>query len=485
MKRFAFLFAVVLAVAFLIGCSQDRSITPDQSATTDHASGVTADPEAVANEIVARAGWESEMEDLKEDGPALTGSGRFILSYDREVVVDDVVHYYFEVRVGYGEYDVIGIHRVVRENRPWKPIRTKKSIFLQHGDAIGFTKFMFGVDSPSTPDELSAAVYLAQNDADVWGIDQDWILVPQATADLSFMAGWGMQHQVDNLEVGLMIARFTRLFTGNGWRKMHLLGYSSGVFTTFALLNQETQLPPGHRNVAGYIPVDAPYKTDFAPTQGLACATAPALQDSLDVGTYGDPAGILFQTLGMLGSFDPDSPSPVVPGLTNLQAALFFGAATHQFLPMTPWFHYEAGIFNEFGIPTGLQYTAVDGWLDFLMGAASYEPIAFMRDYMTLICDGVDVPWDDHLSDITNPIFAVGAVGGLGELTEYTTTLTGSSDVTFLNVSLWPPEAIMLDFGHIDLWTADNAEALVWTPILEWVNDHTPGEGDWVAYKKN
>jgi hypothetical protein len=191
------------------------------------------------------------MGDLKDGGSALTGPGRFVLSYNREVVVDDVVHYYFEVRVGYSEYDVVGIHRVVRENRPWKPIRTNKSIFLQHGDAVGFTIFMFGVDSPSTPDELSAAVYFAQNDVDVWGIDQGWILVPQATADLSFMAGWGMQHQVDNLEVGLMIARFARLFTSNGWRKMHLLGYSSGVFTSFALLNQETQLPPGHRNVAG------------------------------------------------------------------------------------------------------------------------------------------------------------------------------------------------------------------------------------------
>jgi hypothetical protein len=299
------------------------------------------------------------------------------------------------------------------------------------------------------------------------------------------MAGWGMQHQVDNLEAGLMIARFTRLLTGNGWRKMHLLGYSSGVFTTFALLNQETQRPPGHRNVAGYIPVDAPYKTDFAPTQGLACVTSSALQDSLDAGTYGDPAGVLMQTLGMLGSFDPDSPSPVVPGLTNLQAALLFGGATHQFLPMTPWFHYEAGIFNEYGLPTGLQYTTVNGWLEFLMGAASYEPMAFMRDYMSIICDAVDVPWDDHLGDITNPIFAVGATGGLGELTEYTTTLTGSGDRTFLKVELWPPEAIGLDFGHIDLWTADNAEALVWGPILEWVNEHTPYEGDWVTYKEN
>ena len=90
MKRFAFLLTVVLASAFLIGCSQDRSIAPDQSATTDHGSDVTADPESVANEIVARAGWESEMEDLKVDGPALTHSRRFILSFDREVVVDDV-----------------------------------------------------------------------------------------------------------------------------------------------------------------------------------------------------------------------------------------------------------------------------------------------------------------------------------------------------------------------------------------------------------
>ena len=32
----------------------------------------------------------------------------------------------------------------------------------------------------------------------------------------------------------------------------------------------------------------------------------------------------------------------------------------------------------------------------------------------------------------------------------------------------------MADFGHIDLLIGDNAEALVWTPILSWIDTHSP-----------
>ncbi len=46
-------------------------------------------------------------------------------------------------------------------------------------------------------------------------------------------------------------------------------------------------------------------------------------------------------------------------------------------------------------------------------------------------------------------------------------------DVTSLVVALYPPESGIVDFGHIDIFLADNAEALVWMPILDWVNDHS------------
>lgn len=73
------------------------------------------------------------------------------------------------------------------------------------------------------------------------------------------------------------------------------------------------------------------------------------------------------------------------------------------------------------------------------------------------------------------PLFYVGAYGGQGEAGNYSTTLVGSTDVSILMVSLHPAEEIALDFGHVDLFTADNAPSLVWTPVLNWIVAHTQG----------
>ena len=89
-----------------------------------------------------------------------------------------------------------------------------------------------------------------------------------------------------------------------------------------------------------------------------------------------------------------------------------------------------------------------------------------------------DLPYDDYLGDITAPVFYVGAGGGLGEQGLYTLSLLGSTDVTSMIVQLFPPEAAAIDFGHVDLWTANDSPTLVWTPILDWINDHTAGRRD-------
>jgi hypothetical protein len=46
----------------------------------------------------------------------------------------DIVEYSFQVPVGSGTHDVIGVHRVVRETAPWVPARSSKGILLAHGD---------------------------------------------------------------------------------------------------------------------------------------------------------------------------------------------------------------------------------------------------------------------------------------------------------------------------------------------------------------
>jgi hypothetical protein len=467
MFRFLLIVCTVVAIVVYAGCSQDQPLTPDQSVATNDGSAVTVDPEAVAAELVSLAGWELDPDaaDSKTGGIART-EGACVDWFEREVIVDDIVHYYAEIQVGPGPYDKIGLHRVVRERRPNQPIHTKKSLFLQHGALVGFAKFIFGSTSPSTSDDHSVAVYLAQHDVDVWGIDQNWVLVPADIPDFSFMSTWGLQNQIDNLNLGLAAAHMTRTMTGSGAGKMLLLGYSAGVATGYGYLNEETQRPFGLRHVAGYIAVEQVFKAPGL--EPLACQLAAATLDLINQGIYQDATGQLMNTLGMLAQADPNGASPVMPGLTNLQAALSLGT-THQAVGG----HFFAGIFEN-DVPSGLQYTAVSGYLDFLLSASPYWPIPFLYDIQRTACENPDVPFDDHLGEITVPVLSFSAAGGYSWLTHLTLGYIGSTDVTIHDVQLHPSEEVALDFGHVDLWTAENAPVLVWQPILDWINAHVP-----------
>ena len=101
----------------------------------------------------------------------------------------------------------------------------------------------------------------------------------------------------------------------------------------------------------------------------------------------------------------------------------------------------------------------------------SFQSLGDTIDGEALWC-GDDTPYDDHLEEITIPVFYVGAAGGFGKYGVYTTTLLGSydkDDVDTLIVELYPPGAAALDYGHFDLLFADNAESLVWKPIYKWI----------------
>jgi hypothetical protein len=432
-------------------------------------------PEVWAVEMVRAVGWESNdpaVSDKCEGGP------QFLVDFERTPLVDDVAHYRFDLRFGPGEYDVVRIHRVVRETRPYRPIRTRKNLFLLHGDGLGFVKFVFGTETPYLPPEQSLAVYLALNDVDVWGMDQPWALVPYGETDFTFGADWGMQFNVDALDQSLAVARVVRRITSVGSGRLNLLGYSSGGTTAYAQLNAESQRPPGLRNVGGAVILDVNYKYDtslpeFEQGRQNVCEIVAYYQSLLDGGEYNLGFGGFFRELGYLAETAPDDPSPYYPGFTNLEATLFIGSVPDP-VSFNPWYHYVAGIF-EGGqpVPVDLAYTSVGSWLDFMQEFAVFEPVKFGLDYATILCDEVPNPWDGHLADIDVPILYFGANGGFGRTGFYTLDLLGSTDKTIVNISLSPPEP--LDFAHIDLLTADNTLDVVWPNMLEWIEAHAAG----------
>jgi hypothetical protein len=398
------------------------------------------------------------------------------LNLQRRVLSGNVVEYTFDVRLGPGPYDVIGLHRVVRETAPWVPVRTHDSVFLLHGDIWGFRAAFLAERARNLP------VFLARNDVDVWGMDQRWVRVPAGETDFAFMEDWGFAHDIRDLYVALGVSRGVRLATGNGRGRMHLLGWSRGGMIGYAYLNAESQLPPGLRNVDGFIPVDTYFKTNDESFRQAACRRSEAQEAAYDAGQFQNASGALVQTIATLAATNPSGASPVFPGLTNHQAALLTGEATFVIFPpdqqIVPFYHFTGGTFapepaaSGLPVPTGLLYSSEATWMALLGGASPYQPTRQLADAELVICDEEDVVWDDHLDEITNPILYVGAGGGFGEYGIYTTTLLGSTDVTTRVVDVTPSDQRLADYGHADLFIGTEARALVWRPILNWVLAH-------------
>ena len=393
---------------------------------------------------------------------------------ERRALTANVAEYFFKVRVGPGPFDEIGIHRVVKETAPNVPIHARDAVFLTHGDIWNFrAAFLTGAHP--------IPVFLAENGVDVWGIDFRWTFVPATVTDLSFMKTWGLEQDARDLGIAIGAARIARAHTGSGLGKIDLLGWSRGGQIGYAYLNAETRLPPGLRQVKGFIPVDIYLKTDVPQLRTFACQRRQNTEATIAGGGFANPSGGLIQVLGVLAATDPNGSSILngppfnLPGFTNRQAGLLVGEATFLFLAglePTPFYHFTGGTFDAQGKPSGLLYTNEQNLFTLEQGSAPVQPNQELADADAATCGQTDVHFDDHLAQIRVPILYVGAGGGFGEFGVYTTTLLGSKDVTTHIVHKVPADQRLADFGHADLFLAGDAQTLVWQPILDWVRAH-------------
>jgi len=464
--------ACLLLLLPVLACQEDPPLAP--SVEQQSVARPYLDPEQIALTIMDSAGWPA----LDEDGnPIELKAARHSASdkcppilVDRQVITGSIAHYSCQIRVGPGPYDWIGVHRVVREARPCVPIRSPKSVFMVHGDYKDFVGcFIPGLNSPTTPPEQGAAPYLAAHNVEVWGIELGWALLPPDLDDFGFMEHWDMQRQIDDVRVGLAVARLVRSVSGNAFRPLILVGYSMGAPLGYCYLNDEVQRPEPQRHVKAYIPVDFGVKSADDAFREFICAYAAMDQERMDNGIYQYSSG--FSLIGWLARNEPDADSPIVPGLTNLQFALLVGAGPAFGDPFTG--HNLAGVFGADGLPTGLQFVTIDQWLDFLESGVPFGATAYELDQTRLMGDCEDLPYDDALSQVTVAVLSIIAGGGLGGYTDYCLDLLGSRDVTRMVVHTSADPT--LDFGHIDLFIGANAEMLVWQPMLHWIVSHTGG----------
>ncbi|HEY0140661.1 MAG TPA: hypothetical protein VGF48_07185 [Thermoanaerobaculia bacterium] len=387
---------------------------------------------------------------------------------ERRALTSNIAEYTFTLRVGSGPYDEIGIHRVVRESSPGRPARTRDAILLAPGDIWNFRAAFLTGTHP-------LPVYLAENGIDVWGIDYRWTRVPASETNTAFMRDWGIEQDAADVGVALAVARFTRAISGHGFDRMFLLGWSRGGQIGYAYLNAESQLPRALRQVQGFVPVDIYLKTDVPQLKAFACQRQQATEAALAAGTYANPVGGLVATLGTLAQTAPNGTSILDPALTNRQAGLLVGEATFALLgglEPAPFYHFTGGVFAADGKPAGLLYSLESDLFSFEAAASPLQPNRELADADAATCEAADVTFDDHLDDITVPVFYIGAGGGFGEYGIYTTTLLGSSDVDTLIVNKTPANQRLMDYGHADLFLADDAEELVWEPLLEWLRAH-------------
>lgn len=480
MKHIFLVVTLFLVLIIPLGCSRDSVTEPTPPSPSADVAGIEPGVRLAALEYVRSSGWEQDVDEmaalLETDGPmdatSKTATG-WVVNFQREVLPGGLVHYSARVRTGPGRYDFIGIHRVVKEQRPNRPLRTRSAVFLQHGASKDFVGMFLPANySDNLPDDFGFAQYLARNDVDVWGIDQAWNVVPAEETNFDFMAEWGIPRHVRDLRIGLEIARLSRLLTGSGFDKMTLLGYSFGAEFGYALLDGEATLPPGLRQVGGYIPVDMVVKTDNAEMRQFMCDYGTYIRDRYASGYYNDDS--IMRPAGELARDDPDGDSPMFPGMTNLQVAMYLGGGVIY----PPTVHFLSGIMQD-DFPVAFRNVSIPAWIDFLCSASPHEPALAGVDQAQQICDDA-VPWDDHLGAVSVPIFYVGAQGGMGDLGLLTLSFLGSTDIQTMMVSTDPD--ILLDFGHIDLFLGQNAPGLVWQPILEWIRSHgAPGPAPGLA----
>lgn len=386
-----------------------------------------------------------------------------------------LAEYTYLLKVGSGRYDRIAIHRIVKEKYPFVPAKSKRAVMMVPGDTCNFHSAFF----LPTDHDRSAAVYLAKNNIDVWGIDLRWSLVPIITSNFSFMKDWDTGTHLQDIGLGIKLARAVRSLTGSGDGKIFLLGHSRGAQFVYAYANQENMLPESESDLRGIIPMDMIYK--FSPDEqalrDAAYARYQACKAVYDSGTYYSDEGMQMKALAVLAGVAPDEPSAAIPGMTNRQAALFALSCTYATTPsplqsITPYYHFLAGTFDASGLPSGLSYADYNYVLKIALISSDYQSLGEQIDGEAIMSDAVEVPYDDYLGEIDIPVMYVGAAGGMGAYGEYTLSLLGSSDITSMIVQLESPDESALDYGHADLLWADNALQQVWQPITEWIKTH-------------
>lgn len=388
----------------------------------------------------------------KSQNRATTSS---ISDFSRTELGAGIAHYQFNVKMGVGDFDMVRIHRVVRESRPYHPVPLKGDVFMVHGAFIGFVGTFLASGLESSDDinaKTSSPFYLASKNIDVWGIDMGWTMVPNSTTEFGFMEGWGYEKDASHTLQAMGIARLVRGITGQGFSGLNLFGFSSGNTVAYAAANRETQESNmSKRHVKGIISLDNAFKVMDGDS---GCDAAMGIETQITGGTFQNENGAFFSLLANLALGDPEGESPIFgPDFTNIQA--------FRFTLYTP---NVIGATFFVGNLEGPFYSEEERALKVVSSYPHFMPNLLWQEIDAVNCSSMDVTFDDYLNQISVPILYIGAEAGPGsEAGFFTGGLTASTDVT---------NHLVNSIGHVDTVIGNDANKDVWPLLRNWLKNH-------------
>jgi len=265
------------------------------------------------------------------------------------------------------------------------------------------------------------------------------------------------------MQLAIRFARLVRLFSGDGYQRIHVGGYSAGVSIAFSVASADTARHRGRRDIRGIVAIDDAFETDPADSAG-DCEDLEFFDMQLASGVYNEDQTFIVE-VATLAATDPDGPSVFgPPGFTNLQFANVLAV-----LPFSGTFHVFGGEFDEAGFPVP-TFTDQDFLVQQAMLLERALPLRISRDLSAIRCSDTPVfDFDAGLADITVPVLHIGAAGGNGNAIDYTLGQIASTDITSSLVQLLPPGQEAFDYGHGDVFAATDADIRAWQPMVDWI----------------
>jgi pimeloyl-ACP methyl ester carboxylesterase len=329
------------------------------------------------------------------------------------------------------------------------PSETRGSILLAPGLGTGFQLYEVS-DTPYYRD--SFAGFLATRGFDVWGFSQRLQGLAAGTcesgaADCSVMADWGLAQLAADAEYVR-----TRIVAENPGELPVIGGQSMGAMISFAAINAN---PEGYHAA---IMLEGGLYSEDPVYQGLAAAGCQFMNGLLDAGIYYNGEMIPFmKTVNMLADVDPDGPSPIMPGLTNLQAWVFLLSVPNPG-PTSPTPNY---IFDTGDWMSGtLTYANPDLLHGMFYGFVDYMTVASLRDGNCSFAGLDGGQFISNLAAFDGPVFAIANGRGFDTMVGDTLSLMPDADVTLFT---YP------DYGHMDHMFGTDHFDILEQPLLQWL----------------